>query len=360
MAVAADASSGTAPGSRRHDVDWLRVVAIGLLLVFHVVVVFMPWTAGTGYPYAGEDLPVLIPFVAVLTIWRIPILFLISGMGVRFSMERRDWKALLKERALRIVVPFVFGTYALGTALHLLMPPLGWDAEYLPNFGHLWFLANIFLYVIWTLGLLVYLKDNPGNALFRMLRRLLEKPWGIYLFAVPIMVETAAVNPEYFAIYVDTLHGWLLGLVCFFTGFLFVSVRSEFWPAVTRVRWVSLALGAILFGVRLLVFDLQEVLPWLIALESMCWMLALLGFGARLLNRPSPALTYLSGAAYPVYIVHLPIQFVLCYLVLPLAVSPWTRLSILLLGTFCGSVLLYELVLRRIRWIRPLFGMRLS
>ncbi|SVC15058.1 uncharacterized protein METZ01_LOCUS267912, partial [marine metagenome] len=28
---------------RRHDVDWLRVLALGLLIVYHVVVSFQPW-----------------------------------------------------------------------------------------------------------------------------------------------------------------------------------------------------------------------------------------------------------------------------------------------------------------------------
>jgi hypothetical protein len=174
------------------------------------------------------------------------------------------------------------------------------------------------------------------------------------------MLEAALVNPEYFSLYVDTIHGWLYGLVCFFIGFLFISVQREFWPALTRVRWVSALLGATLFGVRLFVFELQDVLPWLTALESTSWMLALLGFGARFLNRPSGALTYLSSAAYPVYIVHLPIQFVLCYFVLPLPVSPWLRLFLLLAGTFSLSLLAFELILRRIRWIRPFFGMKLA
>jgi hypothetical protein len=281
-------------------------------------------------------------------------------MGVRFAMERRDWKALLKERTVRIVLPFVFGTYILGTALYFAVPATGWDAEYIPNFGHLWFLANIFLYVLWLIGILVPLKANPENGFLRFLRGILAKPWGIYLFALPVMAEALLVDPEYFSLYIDNLHGWLIGLVCFFIGFLFICVQREFWPAVTRVRWLSLFLAGVFFGVRWFVFELQDVLVWLTALESMCWMLALLGFGARILNRPSRALTYLSGAVYPVYIVHLPIQFVFCYFVLPTSMSPWAKLSILLVGTFGVSVAMYEFVLKRIRWIRPLFGIKMA
>jgi hypothetical protein len=61
-----------------------------------------------------------------------------------------------------------------------------------------------------------------------------------------------------------------------------------------------------------------------------------------------------------VYIVHLPIQFAICYFLLPLSLPAWWKLALLLVGTFGMSLLLYERVLRRLKWIRPLFGMKLN
>ena len=83
--------------TRRYDVDWLRTIAITLLIVFHIVLSFQFWAASIGFPQNGELLDELLPFISLLTVCRIPLLFLISGMGVRFAMERRDWKQLLKE-----------------------------------------------------------------------------------------------------------------------------------------------------------------------------------------------------------------------------------------------------------------------
>jgi peptidoglycan/LPS O-acetylase OafA/YrhL len=89
-------------------------------------------------------------------------------------------------------------------------------------------------------------------------------------------------------------------------------------------------------------------------------MLALLGFGSVHLNRSSRGLAYLSKAVYPVYIVHLPVQFILCHFLLTLPLGAWSKLAVLLAGTVGVSLLLYELILRRWRWIRPLFGMKLN
>jgi hypothetical protein len=281
-------------------------------------------------------------------------------MGVGFAMARRDWKELLKDRTVRILVPYLFGVAILGPVFGVALPHLGWEAEYTLQFGHLWFLLNIFLYVLWLIGLLIYLKDNPDNAFFRFVSGVIRWPLGPFLLALPLVVEAWLVNPEYYAVYVDTAHGWLLGLICFFMGFVVVSIQDVFWPAVARVRWVALAAAASLYLVRLLVFDLQNEPKGLTALESMSWMLAILGFGSMHLNRPSRSLAYLSRAVYPVYIVHMPVQFAAAYFLLPLSLSAHSKLILLLVGTFGISLLLYECILKRLKWIRPLFGMKLG
>ena len=348
------------PPARRYDVDWLRTLALGLLIVFHIVLSFQSWAPSAGFPQNDQLLDELAPFMSMLAIWRIPLLFLISGMGVRFAMERRDWKGLLKDRTIRIVVPFVFNVYVFGTILGMAMPRLGWDAEFSLSFGHLWFLANIFAYFLWLLSTMVYMKDRPNCWLLRFFSKIIRWRFGLFLFAVPLMVEAWLVNPEYFSIYVDTLHGWLIGLICFFWGFIFICTQRDFWPAVARTRWLALAFAVSGFLVRLLVFELQAEPNWLTAFESMSWMLAVIGFASLHLNRPSPILRYLNAAVFPVYIFHMPVQFVLAYFLLPSSLSVYPKLTLLLAGTFGICLLLYEFVLRRLKWIRPLFGMKLN
>jgi surface polysaccharide O-acyltransferase-like enzyme len=92
----------------------------------------------------------------------------------------------------------------------------------------------------------------------------------------------------------------------------------------------------------------------------MSWMLAILGFGSLHLNQPSRGLAYLSKAVYPVYIVHFPVQFFIAYFLFPLSMSAYSKLGLLLVGTFGISFLLYEFPLRRLKWVRPLFGMKLN
>ena len=87
---------------RRYDVDWIRVITIALLIVYHVAIVFQPWGLMIGFMTNTENwLSLWLP-MSFLNVWRIPILFFIAGMGLCFSFRNRSWKELLKERLLRI------------------------------------------------------------------------------------------------------------------------------------------------------------------------------------------------------------------------------------------------------------------
>src|SRR3546814_372702 len=94
--------------NRRYDIDWVRVVAIGLLLVYHVAIGFQSWGIMIGFITNDKPWESLWIPMAMMNIWRIPLLFFVSGMGVCFAMRKRSWQQLLLERAGRILVPYLF------------------------------------------------------------------------------------------------------------------------------------------------------------------------------------------------------------------------------------------------------------
>ena len=115
---------------------------------------FQPWAKDIFFIQNDQTLEGLWPLMAMPNVWRIPLLFVVSGMGVCFAMERRTWKLLLKERALRIFVPFIFGLFCIcPISSYIAMVHYGRETAYWPDPGHLWFLANIFLYVLLLLPL---------------------------------------------------------------------------------------------------------------------------------------------------------------------------------------------------------------
>ena len=291
---------------RRHDVDWLRILALGLLIIYHISVVFQPWAYFIYFVQSEKPVESIWLAMGLINIWRIPLLFIISGMGVCFAMRRRGWKELLKDRTRRILLPLIFGSlFIVPIHGYIYQSFIGLDHIYFPNPGHLWFLSNIFIYVLVLCPVFFYLKRNPDSILLRLFERILKFPPALYLITLPFIFEAELIALEQgFEAYANTPHGFWLGLLAFITGFIFISIGDVFWQAVGKIKGLALAVAIPLFLVRMIIFQFQGPF-YLIVIESWSWLFAVFGFGATYLNRPSKKLTYLSKAVYPVYILHM-------------------------------------------------------
>jgi len=291
---------------RRYDVDWLRVLALGLLIIYHISVVFQPWAYFIYFVQSEKPVESIWLAMGLVNIWRIPLLFIISGMGVCFAMRRRTWKELLKDRTRRILLPLIFGSlFIVPVHGYIYQSFMGLDHIYFPNPGHLWFLSNIFIYVLVLCPVFFYLKRNPDSILLRLFKRILKFPAALYLITLPFIFEAELVAPEQgFSAYANTPHGFWLGLLAFITGFFFISIGDTFWQAIGKIKGFALAIAIPLFLVRMIIFQFEGPF-YLTVIESWSWLFAVFGFGSTYLNRPSKKLTYLSKAVYPVYILHM-------------------------------------------------------
>jgi hypothetical protein len=343
---------------RRHDIDWLRVIAIGLLLIYHIAIIFQPWAMFIGFIRSDEPMEALWTPMTMLNVWRIPLLFYVSGMGLYFAMRKRNWKQLLLDRTKRILLPFAFGILAIAP-LHMYIfqkyynLPLG----YYPHQGHLWFLGNIFVYVLLLLPLYYYLKKHEDGKIKRVLSTIMSHPGGPLLISLFFVIEVLLVKPQLFALYAQTWHGFFIGFLAFLVGFLLVYSGKTFWQTVLKWRWLYAGLAIILYGTRFVLFG-TEAPGYLTAIESNCWIFAVFGFGYKYLNKPSNTLNYLSQAAYPVYIIHMFVLYAGAMIILPLEIAPVLKFIAINTFTIALCYFIYEFIIRRIRILRPLFGMK--
>lgn len=345
---------------RRYDIDWLRVIAIGLLLIYHIAIGFQPWGVFIGFIQSNDPLEAIWIPMSMLNIWRIPLLFFVSGMGVWFAIQRRDWKQLLVERSKRILLPFVFGM-AIIVPLHVFLwqDYYSQDLEYSFSPAHLWFLGNIFVYVLVLSPVFFYLKNNENGKVQTFIKKLISGPFGLLVISLLMALEAEIIKPEEFEVYALTRHGFFLGFIAFFLGFCCVYSGEKFWKEVTKKRWALLVTASILYVVRLAMFDLRSP-DYLMAVESANWIFTMFGFAHKYLNRSSRALIYLSKAAYPIYIIHMAFLYLGSYFLFVLNISSVVNFILLNLFTFIGCLITYEFVIKRVRFLRPLFGLKLK
>jgi len=343
---------------RRYDIDWLRVIAIGLLLIYHIAIIFQPWALFIGFIKSDESIEDLWTPMTMLNVWRIPLLFYVSGMGLYFAMKKRNWKQLLLERTKRILLPFVFGFLAIAPLhMYIFQKYYNMPLSYYPHSGHLWFLGNIFVYVLLLSPLFFYLKKHDEGKFRKAVSRVMNYAIGPLSISIFFVLEAIIVNPQLFEVYAQTWHGFFIGLLAFFFGFLFVYSGKAFWQTVSKWKWLYIGIAAVLYTIRFTGFEMISS-NYMTAIESNCWIFGVFGLGYHYLNKPSALLSYLSKAAYPVYIIHMFVLFAGALIILPLEIPLMLKFITITLFTFVFCYLIYEFILRRINILRPLFGLK--
>lgn len=343
---------------RRYDIDWLRVITIGMLLVYHSAIGFQPWGALIRFIQNDQFNEPIWMVMSMMNIWRIPLLFVVSGMGVWFAMQRRSWKPLIAERSKRILLPFLVGLFC-WVPLHqnLWQHYYSQPILYFPNPGHLWFLGNIFIYVLILTPAFYLLETYGEKPSVKRFQGIINHPMFLVLLIILFVIESELISPESFELYAMTWHGFCLGMVAFIMGFLMAFSGTELWQTLSRYRWLSLGIAIMLYLIRVIYFELRTP-DFLMSIESCLWIYAVLGLGFQYLNRSSKVLSYLSQAAYPIYIIHMMLLYLGSILIFPTQMSPIMKLILLLLFTFGSCFLIYELIIRRIKFLRPLFGLK--
>jgi hypothetical protein len=343
---------------RRYDIDWLRVIAIGLLLIYHIAIIFQPWAMFIGFIRSEEALEVIWKPMTMLNVWRIPLLFFVSGMGLYFAMKKRNWKQLFFERGKRILLPFVFGYFAI-TPIHMYIfqSHYNMSLSYYPSSGHLWFLGNIFAYVLLLSPLFFYLKKNENRRFKKIISKVMSYAFGPLLISIFFMLEVGLVKPQLFEMYAQNWHGFFIGILAFFFGFLFVYSGTAFWQTVSKWKWLYIGIAAVLFTLRFTGYESISNM-YLTSIESISWILGVFGLGYNCLNKPSKLLSYLSAAVYPVYIIHMFVLYAGALLILPLNLHPMIQFIGITVFTFIVCFLIYEFILKRVSFLRPLFGLK--
>jgi peptidoglycan/LPS O-acetylase OafA/YrhL len=296
--------------------------------------------------------------MSMLNVWRIPLLFFVSGMGVYFATQNRNWKQLLFERSSRILVPFLFGMFLIVPIhLYIWQQYYNMSQAYIYNSGHLWFLGNIFVYVVVLSPIFFYLKKNEEGKIAKGIKKILSSPLGLLPVIGAFVLEVLILDPRPYEMYAMTWHGFFLGLLAFLFGFCFVFSGHAFWSMLLKWRWLFLAAAVALFTIRMMQFP-QFAPGYLLSIESNCWIFSVFAFSYKYLNRPGKTLDYLSQAAYPVYIIHMIFLYLASVLIFRLDLDVQLKFVLVLVVTIAGCFALYELIIRRVNFIRPFFGLK--
>jgi hypothetical protein len=376
-------------GGRRIDLDWVRIAAFGLLILYHVGMLYVSW----GFHIkSGHRITELEPVMLVLNPWRLALLFLVSGVATGFMLGKLTPGRLWRSRTVRLLPPLLFGMLVIvpPQAYVQILESVGYEGGFfnfylthyfafgpqfchpgpcllLPTWNHLWFVAYLWVY---TMALGAVLAAVP-DLVWRAAQAITPVFSGVWLLVLPAAMFAAyrllllPQFPSTHALFGDWYNHALYGTVFLF-GIL-VARADGVWFAISHFRWLALGVAAAIFVSGLLLRYLyapDQPLPLALKIygggaygcyQWFC-IVAVLGFARRWLNWDSPVRRYLTDAVFPYYIVHQTAIILIAHELKSLGLPAWIEATIVTGGTLAICAATYEVV-RRVHVLRPLFGL---
>jgi len=382
----AESTVATRP-ARLHYIDWLRVLAMLSIFLFHNMRFFdfYPWHVNNPETSLGSSI-----FVSFFNQWMMPLFFILSGASVYYALRFRTAGGFIKERSLRILIPWILiGIFVIappqvylerlshgefsGSFFQFYYPDY-FDGIY--GFGgnlaiipmHLWYLVLLFLFSLIALPLLLPGKKE-GKSLISRMATSFQKPWALLLLFIPlgavaILADVAGLD------WTRQMGSWdiLSYLLFFIYGYLIFS-NTQIQAAIGRYRTAAL-IAALVLAVTGLYIQYGIALTYNVpiwigsrtfdGLRAWCWIIAILGFGSRYLNFNNRFLGYGNEAVLPFYILHQTIILIIGFFVVQWSMGIAPKYFIIASTSFVAIMVIYELLVRRINILRFLFGMRLK
>jgi hypothetical protein len=372
---------------RRHDLDWLRFIAIAILLFFHTGMLFNPW----GWHIKNNEISESFRYwMTLLHFWRMPLLLFISGAGTYMALGKRTPAQFRKERLKRLLIPLVFGMFVVVPPQiyyeHIKEYNGYWDFyktvfEFKPypagsfSWHHLWFIAYLLVYSLIATPFLIFLRSPKSFQLKEKIFKLLGSPAGIlFVPAIFILITQIILRPYFpeethaliddWGYFVFYLSFFVLGMICYSNPLLWESIGKN-----RRSLLVSTIASLIPFYSLFFHFRGLIVLPWsngtvetafdVIAIfVSWFTVITVIAYGQHYLNRPHPWLNKINEGLYPFYILHQTAIIFIGYYICQLPWSIGAKFWVVSLLTLVGCVVFYLMFIRPFNPMRILFGMK--
>lgn len=377
---------------RRYDLDWLRIIAFGLLILYHSGMFYVTWGWHVKSVHAGPEAEWA---MLLLNPWRLSLLFFISGVALRFAADKLGGWKLARERTVRLGLPILFGMVIIVAPQSWLQLVEGGEfsgsfwafwPQYLdfnsdfsittPTWNHLWYIVYLLVYTLLLAPFAGRISRLMRGAGSRVTQALFAGKWGpaaaLTLPVLPHILYRLTLDPHFPTTH-DLTNDWANhahSLTMLMLGFV-LAKDVHFWSAVRRaLPWAVALVLALGTGLSVLwaqweALSTSSDWQWIIwparaTRLAYAWIAiaALLGLAQHFLNRPSRALTYMTEAIFPWYILHQTLTVMLGYWLTRRGLPVGLEAALVIGGTFAGCALLHELVIRRVGFLRPLFGLK--
>jgi heme/copper-type cytochrome/quinol oxidase subunit 2 len=374
--------------------DWLRVLSIGLVFLYHCG---MPFVIDSTWHITNPQPDLMISLFNIILSPLMPLLFVVSGISTYFSLSRRSPGQFAWERFKRLMIPFIIVGLFLILPIHVYFDSIfhgtftgnlqsfyfgpyftkffPFDFNFSPTYFadsnqgiYLWYVFWLFVFSLVTVHFFKWLTKQENRDRISRLATITNRLGGIFLLAIPIIIINIISVPPFFVFPSGYGGGKLPTYLAFFVTAYFLATDSQFGESIDKNKVLALLVGvgttvSIILWIVTFGEDFASTVPQYIVVSvvwPLCgwsWVVAILGFGRRFLSFKHRLLGFSNELVLPFYILHQTIIVAIAFFVVSLNLIPIGKYLIIILASFSmASVLL--LPIRQFNVLRFLFGIR--
>ena len=364
---------------RRYDIDWLRIITIFLVFIYHCSRFFDLNEWNIKVPINKRDLGVTL-FFNFLGGIGMPLFFIISGMATFYFLGFVKAGLYTKARFVRLMIPFLFGLFThisiqvyLDRVSHGLYTGnffefyftqyynglYGYGGNFPWTGFHLWFLVLLFIFSLVTFKPFVFLRKEENQERISKIATFFNKPGTLYLLIIPVLI-IELFNPLSI---LGKFGGYNLfsQLTFYIIGFI-LAFNKKFKESIEKhglaAFIIGIAMTILLLVERLLIRN--DLLFWLLGLIYVwSWLIVILGLGSKHLNRDHKSRKFLNDIVMPFYVLHQTIIVIIGFFIVQLDMIILLK-YLIISGVSFGIVIGLVLIIKKLNILRFLFGMSLK
>ncbi len=298
---------------RRHYIDNLRWIMLLILIPYHTAMAWNTW--GEPYYVSFEGNRWISSIIAFFSPYFMPLLFVLAGISTKLALQKRTSKEYLIERVKKLLIPFLFGTFALVPIMSYIGDRFNYsyNGSFLQHYavfftrytdltgadggfsvGQFWFLLYLLLISVVSVAILTLWKKTDSEP------KKVIPFWLVIAMGLPLpllgewisiggksLVEYTYLFLMGYFVFADEKtvskaekYGWLLGIVgmvaTILNVYLFLWADTECVLLNTMTKYIS---------------------EWIV-------IIALIGLGKRYLNFTGKISDYMKTRSFQVFIYH--------------------------------------------------------
>lgn len=295
---------------RNHQIDNIRAIAILLVVIGHSIIIY---SSSWGLYKSSNNFLFFDYLKDLINIIQMPLFFAVSGFLFAFSVDKKQFMSIVKDKASRLLIPYMWFAFLWLLPIRLIVNYPGYSGKsfatiigkcllYGSDNGHLWYLIALFWIFVFASIIIQFCNKRISNTKMLLKIKHNEHTVSCFLFlafSIILLCIGKKVDLSYFNSVSQNMIWFALGLVI-----------QDYYAKLNRVRnayKIGFFLVSLLLSI-ICVWKRNGAIHFVLSIIAAFLMIVFLFISVP--THKINILSYLSSVSFGIYLFHSPLVYI--------------------------------------------------